>query len=212
MKKIFKKSNIFAFILGALIFGSIGVVSAYTIFANDIGYTPKDTTWEVDNVKDAIDELYMKTTVTLNDKDEQINDLKNQINIGRVLYIYSGTSKTSSWSARTLGYGFYQNGRGYLEQLSDSSSYYLNAVKACNINATMIIWNGTGDATNTPQIKLYKNGVEAASVSNTKNNGEYNLKTIKLSLEIGDRIDYSMYGAGNVHTSYLVYFQLVSNN
>ena len=41
-----------------MIFGSIGVVSAYTILANDIGYTPKDTTWEVDNVKDAIDDLY----------------------------------------------------------------------------------------------------------------------------------------------------------
>ena len=58
MKKIFKKSNIFAFILGALIFGGIVGVSAYTIFADDIGYTPKDTNWEVDNVKDAIDDLY----------------------------------------------------------------------------------------------------------------------------------------------------------
>lgn len=58
MKKIFRKSNIFAFVLGAIIFGGIVGVSAYTILANDIGYTPKDTTWEVDNVKDAIDDLY----------------------------------------------------------------------------------------------------------------------------------------------------------
>ena len=57
MKRILKKSNIFSFLLGAVIFGSIGV-AASTIFANDIGYTPKDTTWEVDNVKDAIDDLY----------------------------------------------------------------------------------------------------------------------------------------------------------
>ena len=62
MRKILKKNNIFAFILGAIIFGSIGVVSAYAIFANDIGYTPKDTTWEVDNVKDAIDDLYAKSS------------------------------------------------------------------------------------------------------------------------------------------------------
>ena len=59
MKKIFK-SRIFTFILGAILFGGIGVVSAYTIFANDIGYTPKDTIWKVDNVKDAIDDLYSK--------------------------------------------------------------------------------------------------------------------------------------------------------
>lgn len=66
MKKIFKKSNIFSFILGAVIFGGIVGVSAYTILANDIGYTPSDTTWkksngeDITNVKDAIDELYTK--------------------------------------------------------------------------------------------------------------------------------------------------------
>ena len=58
------KKGIIGFVLGALIFGSIGVVSAYTIFANDIGYTPKDTSWEVDNVKDAIDDLYSKANIS----------------------------------------------------------------------------------------------------------------------------------------------------
>ena len=67
MKKIFRKSNIFSFLLGAILFGGIGVVSAYTILANNIGYTPKDTTWkktngeDITNVKDAIDDLYDKT-------------------------------------------------------------------------------------------------------------------------------------------------------
>ena len=65
MKKVLK-SRIFAFVLGAVIFGGLVGVSAYTIFANDIGYTPKDTTWkksngeDITNVKDAIDELYTK--------------------------------------------------------------------------------------------------------------------------------------------------------
>ncbi|MBR1416925.1 MAG: hypothetical protein IJ572_03820 [Bacilli bacterium] len=58
MKKIFIKSNIFSFLLGAILFGSIGIVSAYTIFANDIGYTSKDEDWEVENVNDAIDDLH----------------------------------------------------------------------------------------------------------------------------------------------------------
>jgi len=73
MKKIIK-NPIFTFILGALIFGGIVGVSAYAIFANDIGYTPKDTTWkksngeDITNVKDAIDELYSKSnTINFNE-------------------------------------------------------------------------------------------------------------------------------------------------
>ena len=68
MKKIFKKSNVFSFILGAIIFGGIVGVSAYTILASDIGYTPSDNSWQVNNVKDAIDELYSKSnTINFNE-------------------------------------------------------------------------------------------------------------------------------------------------
>ena len=59
MKRMIK-NPIFAFILGAIIFGGIGTVVAATILAKDVSYTPKDTTWKVDNVKDAIDDLYTK--------------------------------------------------------------------------------------------------------------------------------------------------------
>ena len=86
MKKIFKKSNIFSFLLGTIIFTGITSVAAYTIFANDIGYTPKDTTWKVDNVKDAIDDLYTNanTTITvlnnqISNKDTEINSLNGRI-------------------------------------------------------------------------------------------------------------------------------------
>ena len=61
MKKIFQKSNILSFIVGALLFGCIGTVAAYNLLAKDVKYTPSDSTWEVDNVKDAIDELYIKS-------------------------------------------------------------------------------------------------------------------------------------------------------
>jgi len=56
--KEFIKSRVFAFILGAIIFGSIGVISASTILAKDISYTPNDETWNVNNIGDAIDDLY----------------------------------------------------------------------------------------------------------------------------------------------------------
>ena len=57
MKKILNKKNIFSFVLGAVIFGCIGVVSAYAIFANEISYSPIDSDWEVENVQTAIDDL-----------------------------------------------------------------------------------------------------------------------------------------------------------
>ena len=62
MKKIIT-SRIFAFVLGALIFGG-GTVLAYNIFANQIGYSPN---WkasngsDITNVEQALDELYQNT-------------------------------------------------------------------------------------------------------------------------------------------------------
>ena len=57
MKKIFK-SRLFFFILGALIFGSISVVLAYSYFAQDVGFTPTDSEWNVEDSKEALDDLY----------------------------------------------------------------------------------------------------------------------------------------------------------
>ena len=54
--KIFFKNNIIGFIIGLIVAGSIGVV-AYTINASDVRYTPKDTTWNVNNVDDALNTL-----------------------------------------------------------------------------------------------------------------------------------------------------------
>ncbi len=63
MNKVLK-SRIFSFILGAVIFGGIVGVSAYSILASDIEYTPQDATWEVDNVSDALNELYIKSSIS----------------------------------------------------------------------------------------------------------------------------------------------------
>ena len=76
MKKI-RKSHIFSFILGALIFGSVGVIAA-NYAAKNIAFTPKNTNWkkedgtDITNVKDALDNLYSK-----NNKVEVYNKLFN---------------------------------------------------------------------------------------------------------------------------------------
>ena len=65
MKKLFD-SNIFYFILGAIIFGGIGSVLAYTIVSSDVEYTSDDLSWKnsdgtaIENTKHAIDNLYTK--------------------------------------------------------------------------------------------------------------------------------------------------------
>ena len=72
MKKIFKKSNIFAFVFGIITTTSIGVVAA-NLSATTISFEPSDTTWKktdgtnIQTVKEAIDELYKeKTTFSFN--------------------------------------------------------------------------------------------------------------------------------------------------
>ena len=56
-----KKSNIFSFILGAVIFGSIGVLATSSILASSISFEPTDNAWNVNNVQDAINDLYGRT-------------------------------------------------------------------------------------------------------------------------------------------------------
>ena len=64
MKKIIKTNFkiMIAFVIGAIVFGSVGVVSAYTLLSNHIEYEPKDSAWKVNNVSDALDSLYIAKT------------------------------------------------------------------------------------------------------------------------------------------------------
>ena len=57
MKKINVKSMLLGVLLSGLVFGVINVV-AVTLTAKDIKFTSNDSEWEVDNVNDAIDDLY----------------------------------------------------------------------------------------------------------------------------------------------------------
>lgn len=59
MKKIIK-NNIFGFILGAVIFGTITGVFAYTLASKDVLYDNSTSGSEKTNVQDALDELYEK--------------------------------------------------------------------------------------------------------------------------------------------------------
>ena len=56
MKKLFK-NPIFMFILGFVIAISITTVFAFDFSANNVGFSPTETNWNVDNVKSALDDL-----------------------------------------------------------------------------------------------------------------------------------------------------------
>ena len=56
MRKILK-SRLFFFLLGVLV-TITSTVFAYTYFAVDIGYTPVDTTWNVENVSQALNDIH----------------------------------------------------------------------------------------------------------------------------------------------------------
>jgi len=57
MKKIINKSSIFTFILGILFCN--GIIYGVNLYkSEDIQYTPTDNSWEVDNVNDALNDLY----------------------------------------------------------------------------------------------------------------------------------------------------------
>jgi len=57
MRKIFI-SKLFYFILGIIISSGITVYAATTLLSKDIGFVPDNSSWEVNNVQDALNDLY----------------------------------------------------------------------------------------------------------------------------------------------------------
>lgn len=60
MKKFIKNNIkvIIAVIISGVVFTTVGVYAASQILAKDISFTPKNENWEVDNLEDAINDLY----------------------------------------------------------------------------------------------------------------------------------------------------------
>ena len=56
------KKFMFGFIIGGLIFSTITAYAAYKYQAIDVSYTPNNENFDVDNVEDAINELYSKVS------------------------------------------------------------------------------------------------------------------------------------------------------
>ena len=57
MRKI-RKDNILYFLLGVVITASFSAYAAVTILSSQVDFMPKDNTWNVENVEDALNDLY----------------------------------------------------------------------------------------------------------------------------------------------------------
>ena len=76
-KEKFIKQNFIGFIIGGIIFGTLGVYAAITFPSNEVSFDPSNSTLTSTNVKDAIDELYKKcTTSSAGDQIIEDNGLK----------------------------------------------------------------------------------------------------------------------------------------
>lgn len=55
--------KIIIFVLGVISGTCISVYAAYNYYAKDISFTPKNESWQVDNIEDAINDLYTNKDV-----------------------------------------------------------------------------------------------------------------------------------------------------
>ena len=153
MKKIINKNTVFSFIIGGLIFGSIGIYGANNYKSDGIEYSPTDTSWKVSNVNQAINSLYsMKTEL---DNIKSIGDataaqilsgktaaIKGNLVIGSMTNNGAVTSILNAGGSYTIPAG-YHNGSGKVTVNTLASQTEATAT-AADITSGKTAWvNGT---------------------------------------------------------------------
>lgn len=94
MKK-FMKNNILGFLLGGIIFGGISVGATILYNSNEVSYIPNDSSFDVSNVKEALDQLH----------DEVSHSSKSvTMSYSGGGYIVSGLSASGSLNITNDGY------------------------------------------------------------------------------------------------------------
>ena len=78
MKKLFK-SKVFIFVVTAITFSSISVYAAGRYYANQVDYEPSNPNFNVNNMADALDQLYTTQNTTISNLNTQITTLTGQV-------------------------------------------------------------------------------------------------------------------------------------
>lgn len=142
MKKIYDKKTLFAFIIGGLLFGTIGVGAATFYRADQMTYNNDKTSAK--NVKSAIDELYELS----NKPSVDLSFIKYTYNYTGGIQIFTapidGVYKFELWggSGANSGLGSYTSGT---VQLTKDDVFYVYVGGLYNgVSGTAVFNNGTG--------------------------------------------------------------------
>ena len=170
MKKYIKDISIF--VMGIITATSIGV-AAYTISAKEIGYSPKDSSWKVNNVADAIESLKtLKGGSTNYSTEEQVvGTWIDGKPLYQKTYVYSSTIPNNTWVAiGTLS-----------SDIVNNVHYIEGTIHDDNIAHKFMFGGRSGDSNtialvNEEQSKLY---IYASRVSDTWSNAVVTIRYTK---------------------------------
>ena len=151
MKNSFKE-KIFFIIIGAFVI-STSATFAYSYIAQDVGFTPTDNSWNVDNTKDALDDLYSQ----FNCESFLTGQIWNFVYFGgsnSFIPSCPGYYKLEVWGAQGGnysdsyygGFGGYSTGTIYL---NDSDTIFITVGRAGQMIAKDVMtggYNGGGNA------------------------------------------------------------------
>ena len=183
MKKIFTNS-VFMFILGAVIFSGITSVVALTFFAGDIIYEPSKTEWEVSNVKEALDDLYVRA---------------NQ----KPIYLTISWKIAQKWN----DYGFANNIFVDNNYIAINGSH-ITILKDCKIKITGVVKN-TEKGSGNQIYNLIQNGTSILYFTNGAAAETITMREIVVDVKENDDLYLRLYGGGKA-TFYVTYMELVN--
>ena len=97
------KKYIIGFLIGLFVCGIIGVSAAtYLYHSDEVSYTPSNNDWKVNNVNDALNDLYERIANT------EISEL----DLSDILYTFNDTNKTYTATKDCYLYGRFVSGSG----------------------------------------------------------------------------------------------------
>ena len=147
MKKIVK-SKVFIFVVTAITFSSISVYAAGRYYATQVDYEPSNPNFNVDNMADALDQLYTTQSTTVNSlnsqitaKDQTISSLQSQLNGISTTDCIKGTFTASSacgTSSGCLVENQFKPSYFILASNSTAFNYHCNIFYDKNLNPNII--------------------------------------------------------------------------
>ena len=87
-KKNFMKSNIVAFVLGALVFWAVNATAATLMESADVGYSNASSGSTATTVQGALDDLYAKSLCTIIDNASTVSPFNKMSILTKLLGLY----------------------------------------------------------------------------------------------------------------------------